>query len=31
MPVGRQDLIKQVAQKEGKSIKETTGFVNATL
>jgi DNA-binding protein HU-beta len=31
MPVGRQDLIKLVAQKEGKSIKETTGFVNATL
>ena len=31
MPVGRQDLIKAVAQKEGKSIKETTGFVNATL
>jgi DNA-binding protein HU-beta len=31
MPVGRQDLIKAVAQKEGKSIKETTGFVNTTL
>jgi len=31
MPVGRQDLIKAVAQKEGKSIKETTGFVNSTL
>jgi len=31
MPVGRQDLIKAVAQKESKSIKETTGFVNSTL
>ena len=31
MPVGRQDLIKMVATKAGKSAKETTEFVNATL
>jgi DNA-binding protein HU-beta len=31
MPVGRQDLIKAVAGKANKSVKETTEFVNATL
>jgi DNA-binding protein HU-beta len=31
MPVGRQDLIKRVATKSNKSIKETTAFMNATL
>jgi len=31
MPVGRQDLIKIVASKAGKSAKETSEFVNATL
>lgn len=31
MPVGRQDLIKRVATKSEKSIKESTVFVNATL
>ncbi len=31
MALGRQDLIKAVAQKSGKSAKETTEFVNATL
>lgn len=31
MPVGRQDLIKKVAQSANKSAKETTEFVNATL
>lgn len=31
MAVGRQDLIKIVATKAGKSAKETTEFVNATL
>jgi DNA-binding protein HU-beta len=31
MPVGRQELIKRVAAKSNKSIKESTAFVNATL
>src|SRR5215469_8071024 len=31
MPVGRQDLIKAVAGKTNKSVKETTEFVNSTL
>lgn len=31
MPVGRQDLIKLVATKSQKSVKESTAFVNATL
>jgi len=31
MPVGRQDLIKLVANKSQKSVKESTAFVNATL
>lgn len=31
MPVGRQELIKRVAAKSNKSIKESTTFVNATL
>jgi nucleoid DNA-binding protein len=31
MPVGRQELIKRVATKSNKSIKESTAFVNATL
>ena len=31
MPVGRQDLIKLVATKSQKSVKESTTFVNATL
>jgi len=31
MALGRQDLIKAVAQKTSKSAKETTEFVNATL
>ena len=31
MAIGRQDLIKTVASKAGKSAKETTEFVNATL
>jgi DNA-binding protein HU-beta len=31
MPVGRQDLIKLVATKSNKSVKESTVFVNATL
>jgi nucleoid DNA-binding protein len=31
MPVGRQDLIKMVAGKTSKSVKETTEFVNSTL
>src|SRR5437868_3871588 len=31
MPVGRQELIKRVAAKSNKSIKESTVFVNATL
>jgi nucleoid DNA-binding protein len=31
MAIGRQDLIKIVAGKAGKSAKETTEFVNATL
>lgn len=31
MPVGRQDLIKRVATKSNKSVKESTVFVNATL
>jgi DNA-binding protein HU-beta len=31
MAIGRSDLIKAVAGKAGKSAKETTEFVNATL
>lgn len=31
MPVGRQDLIKRVATKANKSVKETSVFVNSTL
>src|SRR5215469_2251199 len=31
MPVGRQDLIKMVAGKTSKSVKETTELVNSTL
>ncbi len=31
MPVGRQDLIKRVATKSNKSVKESTVFVNAVL
>lgn len=31
MPVGRQDLIKRVATKTNKSVKESTVFVNGTL
>ncbi len=31
MPVGRQDLIKRVATKSNKSVKESTVFVNSTL
>src|SRR5215471_12392982 len=31
MPVGRQDLIKMVAGKTSKRVKETTEFVNSTL
>lgn len=31
MPVGRQELIKRVAQSANKSVKESTIFVNATL
>jgi DNA-binding protein HU-beta len=31
MPVGKSDLIKLVAGKAGKSAKETTEFVDATL
>ncbi len=31
MPVGRQELIKRVAAKSNKSIKESTAFVNSTL
>lgn len=31
MPVGRQQLIKQVAEKSSKSVKESTVFVNAVL
>lgn len=31
MPVGRQDLIKRVATKSNKSVKESTVFVNAAL
>src|SRR5262245_58458419 len=31
MAIGRSDLIKMVAGKAGKSAKETTEFVNATL
>jgi DNA-binding protein HU-beta len=31
MPVGRQDLIKLVATKSNKSVKESTVFVNAVL
>lgn len=31
MPVGRQDLIKKVANDTQKSVKESTAFVNATL
>lgn len=31
MTVGRQDLIKHVANKSNKSVKESTVFVNATL
>ncbi len=31
MPVGRQDLIKLVANKSQKSVKESATFVNATL
>jgi DNA-binding protein HU-beta len=31
MAIGRQDLIKLVATKAGKSAKETTEFVNSTL
>jgi DNA-binding protein HU-beta len=31
MPVGRQDLIKRVAAKSNKSVKESTVFVNAVL
>lgn len=31
MPVGRQDLIKRVANKTNKSVKESTVFVNGTL
>ena len=31
MPVGRQDLIKKVATKTNKSVKESTVFVNGTL
>jgi DNA-binding protein HU-beta len=31
MPVGRQELIKRVASKSNKSIKESTTFVNSTL
>ena len=31
MPVGRQDLIKKVAAKSNKSVKESTVFVNAVL
>lgn len=31
MPVGRQDLIKRVATKSNKSVKESTAFVNSTL
>ena len=31
MPVGRMDLIKRVATKSNKSVKESTVFVNAVL
>jgi len=31
MPVGRQELIKRVATKTNKSVKESTVFVNGTL
>jgi DNA-binding protein HU-beta len=31
MPVGRQELIKRVATKSNKSVKESTVFVNAVL
>ncbi len=31
MPVGRQELIKRVATKSNKSVKESTVFVNAAL
>jgi DNA-binding protein HU-beta len=31
MPVGRQELIKRVANKTNKSVKESTVFVNGTL
>ncbi|MGE5335109.1 MAG: HU family DNA-binding protein, partial [Nitrososphaerota archaeon] len=31
MPVGRSDLIKRVATKTNKSVKESTVFVNGTL
>lgn len=31
MPVGRQELIKRVATKANKSVKESTVFVNAVL
>ncbi|HEV8192023.1 MAG TPA: HU family DNA-binding protein [Ktedonobacterales bacterium] len=31
MPVGRQELIKRVANSSNKSVKESTIFVNATL
>ncbi len=31
MPVGRSDLIKRVATKSNKSVKESTVFVNAVL
>ncbi len=31
MPVGRSELIKRVATKSSKSVKESTVFVNAVL